>query len=220
MKSIKTFGLLAFTIIVYLTSCGKSSKNDPIPQNKEKVLHQYDFSTSNSAWGTGENSYSKRSLSNGYYKVYNKSDSDFYFSYTNVMFNGLSDKIAMEAKMNISGGNSSWPAFGGLTWNYKIGGLQINVFGYYNNGTYEIFGYDDNNSFIEIQPITASAAIKKNADNVLRIEQRSDNKFHFLINGTEVYSTDINDYNLDVSGIYADPKTTTAVDYYKAIQLP
>jgi len=199
-----------------LTACHKDRSRDD-DHGVETVLYQTNFDGVEDDWGTGDDTDATRSVDNGYYNVYNKSATDYYFSYTNVMFYGLSDYMAVEAKIKISGGNTDYQAFGGLTYNYRLNGNQLYVFGFYNDGYFEIFGYDTDGNFIEIKEATATNALVKNGTNVLRIQQ-DNGTMHYYINNTEVYNEPVGNTTLDLTGFYADPETTTSVDYYKAVK--
>ena len=223
MRTLSTVSILLIVMLFFTESCKKDNNIIKTPptdtvKNKEQIRYEFDFTTDDKTWSVGNDNYSTGTIANGYYSVFNKSDSSYYTSTTGVLFYSLTDSLALEAKLNIRGGNTTYPAFGGLVWNYRIGGKQVNVFGIYNDGRYEIFGFDSAGKFIEFKPPIANPAVKANADNILRISQQL-GTFHFFINGTEVFNMPVGGYTLDLTGIYSDPKTTTSVDYYKAIKL-
>ncbi|MBL4677366.1 MAG: hypothetical protein JKY70_14350 [Mucilaginibacter sp.] len=213
MKSFKALTTVAFVLVCAFTSC----KKDKVDSGNSKILLDSQFDKVEAAWGTGENEYSKRTVSNGFYTIENKDQDSYYFSYTDPIFGLNTDNIGIESRLKLTGGNQNYSVFGGISYNYVPGDNALDVFGFYNNGSFEIFHYDENN-FGTVYHSDNSPAVKINDFNTLRIELRA-GSYHYFINGTEVFSRKAGDVKFDQIGIYIDPATTATVDFYKAFKL-
>lgn len=215
MHRTSIFYPIIFTVLTLLASCGK--KDSPVPQ--QQILYQTNFDSDDGHWFVGASQYGIGAIQNGFYKISNKSATESYSSFTNyAFFNNLTADHAMEIRLSVAKTTNNEQAFAGLIWNKDPDGDRKYVFGFYNNGYYEIFGYAANGQYQSFRSSTFSDAIQKNGENVLQIAVKS-GTLYFSINGTEVYSMPSGNYSLDNSGFFMDGGCVVMADYYKAFLL-